>query len=127
MLSRIAPFGVSNDATLFLRHALELAIARKRDDPDGAKDPIHLGLLSAALKLFSASEELLESEAERIGLVRLLALATDLLEHARRDVRWIRLHLEGDPQWELEDLRRRARYPIASPSACARRRYARAV
>jgi hypothetical protein len=127
MLSRIAPFGVSQDAAIFLRHALELAVARKRAAPDRGPDPVHLGLLSAALKLFSASQDSLCFEAERLGLVRLLALAAELLEHARRDVRWTRLHLEGDPKWELEDLRRRARYPLEREASGAARRYGKAV
>lgn len=126
MIPLIAPFGVSNEATLFLRHALELAVERKRNDPDGAKDPVHLGLLSAALKLLSEDLVSLESEAEREGLVRLLAIAAELVDHARRDVRWTRLHLEGDPTCELEDLRRRARYPLECEAPRSGKRYAKA-
>jgi len=127
MLIAIAPFGVSDDATLFVRYALDLTVERKRTDPDPGEEPVHLGLLSATLKLLSEGQEALESEAEREGLVRLLAIAAELVEHARKDVRWTRLHLEGDPKWELEDLRRRARYPLESEAPRSGKRYAKAV
>ena len=125
MLTSIAPLGVSDGALDAIRHALDLVLAIQRrareGDPREGLDPVHLGLLSAALKLVSPDREVLGEASECEGLLRLLTLAEDVLREDAR-VRGTRFSSPDRPDIEIGDLRRRARYaqpfdPGALPSS----------
>jgi len=111
MLHAIAPLGVSDAALDILQQALDLSLVIQRQDrardPAQVEGPVHLGLLSAALKLISPDPEELGEVPEREGLFQLLTLAEDM---ARQDPRACGLATGYDrPDLELADLRRRAR------------------
>ena len=109
MALEIASPTPSPGAWLFIRHAFELLLARRRDPGPAQSAPDrfwnHAAMVSAVMRFSSCDDEITFSPQEREGLVFVLGVARDLAVAAKLDPRWPSLRVTGDPRAELERLR----------------------